>query len=71
MLSALTCTGTSKPAYVAPGLHTFVVSAMRGIWMLPSPPFLRGVLIQARWLSSVSVLPPAAEQAQLSNAGGF
>ena len=29
--------------------------------MLPSPPFLRGVLIQARWVSSLSVLPPAAE----------
>ena len=50
-----TCTGT------------FVVSARMGICMMPRPPFLRGVLIHAKWVSSVSQDAAMSWQLSCSN----
>ena len=46
---------------------TLVVSAIMGICMIPRPPFLRGVLIQAKCVSSVSQEAAISWQFSCSN----
>ena len=46
---------------------SWVLSANRGMFILPKPPCLRGVVIQAKWEYSESVLQPTTSQPMLRN----